>query len=133
MGNLFLKIMKLASLFAMAAVVAAGMPETETDYYATWGGRNYGYLTYRQRVAWVKAMAFFKFADTNNTGQLTWSEYWAACVKIARAHHIPTWKIKKAYAKVKRQFYYWAARTGYKYLMSRRDVYVWIRRKVHEE
>merc|ERR1711990_541001 len=108
------------------------MPDAETDYYATWGGRNYGYLTYRQRVAWIKAMTFFKFADTNNTGQLTWSEYWVACYKIA-ARHGKIAYLKANYYKIKRQFYYWSARTGYKYMMSRKDVYVWIKRKVHEE
>lgn len=107
----------------------ASLVATAVGFYATWGGQNYGYLTYWQKRVWVKLMAFFKFADTNNTGQLTWNEYWNAQIKIARAHDI-IWKIKKAYARIKFQFYYWAARSGYKYLMSRRDVFIWIKRKV---
>merc|ERR1711997_249287 len=40
--------------------------------------------TYRQKIALRKWAAFFKYADTNRTGQVTWSEFWVAVYKILR-------------------------------------------------
>merc|ERR1711997_435445 len=40
------------------------------------------YRNPRQRVALKKWAAFFRIADTNRTGALTWGEFWRAFVKI---------------------------------------------------
>merc|ERR1711997_839479 len=37
---------------------------------------------YHQKTALKKWAAFFRYADTNKTGALTWSEYWNAVHKI---------------------------------------------------
>merc|ERR1711997_1362021 len=40
---------------------------------------------YHQKIALRKWARFFKYADTNKTGALTWSEYWNAVHKILHA------------------------------------------------
>merc|ERR1712096_83436 len=40
---------------------------------------------YHQRIALRKWAAFFKYADTNKTGALTWYEFWNAIHKIGHA------------------------------------------------
>merc|ERR1711997_1025300 len=79
-------------------------------------------LSSRQCKALAISRKFFKYADTNHTGQLTWSEFWTALVKIMRSRGQPTWKIKKYYPVYKKFFYKTAAKAGYKYLASMLDI-----------
>merc|ERR1711997_359960 len=88
-------------------------------------------LSSRQCKALAIARKFFKYADTNHTGQLTWSEFWTALVKIMRSRGQPTWKIKKYYPVYKKFFYKTAAKTGYKYLASMLDIKYVVKARVH--
>merc|ERR1711997_222254 len=66
--------------------------------------------TYRQRVYLRKAAAFFRKADTNHTGQLTWTEYWRAVYWSLRKKGYSHGTIMKYKSAIKRTFYKLAGR-----------------------
>merc|ERR1711997_297803 len=124
-----------AAIDQLVQVIADGFDQEQTDaekMTRTISSPCYGspHLTYRQCNAARKAARFFKYADTNNTGQLTWSEFWTAVYKImARAGRLRA--AKKHYYAYKKTFYWTAARSGYKYLASWRDIKIFIKARVH--
>merc|ERR1719460_284481 len=68
---------------ALLAMVSLASAETvEHEEYGLMGDTLY---TYRQKIALRKAYKFFKYADSNHTGLMTWSEYWSAVVRILHA------------------------------------------------
>merc|ERR1740138_833833 len=69
---------KYIALLAMVSLASAGTVENEETTLDS-------LYTYRQRIALKKAYRFFKYADTNHSGLLTWSEYWGAVVRILHA------------------------------------------------
>merc|ERR1712025_231711 len=73
MGNYFLIMLKFALLFA-AVAAATVADESVTDLSTEFEGDSL--WTYRQRVALRKWYKFYKWADTNHTGKLTWYEFW---------------------------------------------------------
>ena len=83
--------------------------------------------TYSQRVYLRKAYIWFKKADTNHTGQLTWAEYWRAVYWTLRRKGYPHWKIMKYKAYFKRAFRKIAGRN---WLLSWPEVVRWVARHV---
>merc|ERR1712147_450312 len=66
------------ALLGMVALASAEQ-QVEHEEYGLVGDSLY---TYRQKVALRNAYKFFKYADSNNTGLMTWAEYWTAVVRI---------------------------------------------------
>merc|ERR1711997_46145 len=66
--------------------------------------------TYRQRVYLRKSYVFFKKADRNHTGKLTWAEFWRAYYWRNRRAGNPHWKIMKYKWYTKKTFYKLAGR-----------------------
>merc|ERR550514_37347 len=71
---------KFAAL--LAVVVAGGHHGHHDENEMTLGDFSEGLWGYHQKIVLRKWARFFKYADTNRTGALTWSEYWNAVHKI---------------------------------------------------
>merc|ERR1711981_239030 len=121
MGNLFLvfKDMKIAAIFAMAVATVAAADIAE-EGSALW--------TYNQRVYLRKAAIWFRKADTNHSGLLTWAEYWKAMYWTLRRKGYPHWKIMKYKWWFKKNF----MKISHNGLLSWYEVKVWVARHVRE-
>ena len=73
---------KFIALLAIASAHRRYHHHEDEEQLGLYGENLWGY---HQKVALRKAAAFFRYADTNNTGALTWSEYWTAVYKILNA------------------------------------------------